>query len=270
MAILAELWRRHPIYAALGYFQLAGVPVYLILMQMDPTQVDGINVWVKPLKFGVSLGFFSLTLAFFAKWMRDGARQTILQRLVVALYVIAILFETYWLNSASYLGIRSHFNTDGGLYTILYPLSGLAAVFLVLAAFAMGVSVLRNRRNALNPAMAEAIGWGLVLTFILTPAFGFLLSSPVENFGGSKNGYGDGYFGWRMLGGDLRAVHFFATHALHVIPAAGFVVSRVFKQGAGIWINRLIVLVYAGLIVHLGIGIVTRGADLPEIFRSPF
>jgi hypothetical protein len=31
--------------------------------------------------------------------------------------------------------------------------------------------------------------------------------------------------GWARDGGDLRVAHFFATHAMHFIPAAGFVAS---------------------------------------------
>lgn len=270
MGWVRELYRRQPVYAVLGFFILAAVPFYLIMMLIDSRQVDEISVWLKPTKFGVSLGLFSLTLAFFTPWMRPGAIRTVGHQIIVWLFAVSLVFEFLWLLSAGILGIRSHFNIDGGLFTILYPLSGLAAFFLVLAAMFMGVSVLKARKDAANPALAEAIGWGLVLTFVLTPMFGFILSSPMGEFGGSKYGYGDGIFGWRMPGGDLRAVHFLATHALHVLPAFGFIVSLVFRQGIGVWLNRLMALGYASVVVWLGLSIVMYGADLPEILRSPF
>ena len=270
MGLVKELYRRQPVYAVLGFFILGAVPFYLIMMLIDPRQVDEISVWLKPTKFGVSLGLYSLTLAFFASWMREGAMRTVWHQIVLWIFAVSMTFEFFWLLSASVLGIRSHYNYDGGLFTILYPLSGLAAFFLVLAAMFMGYSVLRARKDAANPALAEAIGWGLVLTFVLTPMFGFILSSPMGDFGGSKFGYGEGVFGWRMPGGDLRAVHFLATHACHVLPAIGFVVASVFRGGIGVWLNRLVALAYTGLVVWLGVSIVKYGADLPEVLRSPF
>jgi hypothetical protein len=32
--------------------------------------------------------------------------------------------------------------------------------------------------------------------------------------------------GWARDGGDLRVAHFFATHAMHFIPAAGYLASK--------------------------------------------
>ncbi|MEM7739311.1 MAG: hypothetical protein AAF225_00735 [Pseudomonadota bacterium] len=268
MGIIGTLYRRHRSYTVIGLMTLALLPFLLVLMQIDDRTLDGANVWLKPVKFQASLGTYSLTLAFFAAWMSEKGRNSLIQRVAVFGFAVAMAFEVVWLISASAQGIRSHFNIDGGLYTFLYPFSGLFAMVLVFAALVMGVSVLRARKTSQNEGLAEAIGWSLVLTFFLTPIAGTMLSMPMADYGGSKNGYNDGIFGWRMEGGDLRAAHFFATHALHLIPAAIFVPSLFLPKGLSVALARLLSLTYAAVILWF-VAHILSGGDLPEIFRSP-
>lgn len=266
---LAELYRRQPVYAALGAALLLSAPLLVLLELVDPRTVDGIGVWVKPVKFAVSLGLYALTLAFFVPWMRSGDAGGRISRLVVALVAVAVIYETGWLWAASALGIRSHFNMDGGLFTILYPVAGIMAVILVLGPLTIGLSVLKGRQAALNPAMSEAIGWGLVLTSLLTLIAALPMSNPFAALGGTKFGPGEGLFGWRVPGSDLRAAHFFATHALHALPLAGFVISRVMAGPVGVALVRLVAAAYAAGVLWLALGVFT-GRDLPGFLVSPF
>ena len=41
--------------------------------------------------------------------------------------------------------------------------------------------------------------------------------------------------GWARDGGDLRVAHFFATHAMHFVPAVGFVAARTLAERAARW-----------------------------------
>lgn len=269
MGIFGALYRRNRAYTVIGFTILAFVPIIFALMQIDDRMTDGQNVWLKPLKFHVSLGTYSLTLAFFSAWMSEKGRNSFIQRSIVFWFALAMIFETIWLLSASAQGIRSHFNDDGGLYTILYPISGLFAIILVLAALVMGISVLRARKEANNEGLAEAIGWGLILTFVLTAVTVSPLTSPFADLGGSKSGYNEGIFGWRMEGGDLRAAHFLGTHALHVVPAIMLVPSLFLPKTLSVNLARLVALAYAVVVLWLA-RLVMGGGDLPEIFRSPF
>lgn len=266
---MKELWRRHALFTAMGAVLLATVPVFLIFGLMDDRLVDGFGVWVKPLKFSVSLGVYVLTLAFFVPWMREGATRTISFRIIAGLLLLAIVYESAWLWSAAALGVRSHYNMDGGLFTLLYPVAGLAAIVLLVPAFAMGVSVLRARRGAVNPALSSAIGWGLILTAVLTMIVAPTLANPMQQgLGGSKDGYGEGFFGWHMVG-DLRAAHFFSTHALHVIPVVGFALSRIDRGALGSALARFFAALYAAFVLWLAWGTL-QGQPLPEILRQPF
>ncbi|MEM0928627.1 MAG: hypothetical protein AAGI89_04960 [Pseudomonadota bacterium] len=269
MVAIRALYRRHRTFTVIGLIELGLLPILVALMVIDERMLDGASVWLKSVKFHASLGLFSLTLAFFSAWMTEKGRNSLFFRLLVFAFAVAMAFEVVWLITAAAQGIRSHYNLDGGLYTLLYPLSGLFALVLVFTGFVMGISVLRARKDQGNQGLAEAIGWGLILTFILTPVVGYPLSAPYEDFGGSKSGYNEGVFGWRMLGGDLRAAHFLATHALHVIPAVVVIPSFFLPKGLSIAFARLVSAGYAGLVLWLFAHIVS-GGNLPEVLRSPF
>ncbi|NNU15640.1 hypothetical protein HK107_04825 [Parvularcula sp. ZS-1/3] len=266
---MRELYRRQPVYAVLGFLLLASVPVFMGLEYFDDRLVDGQGNWVKSIKFNTSLGIYLLTLAFFTRWMREEARQSFAFKATVAAVAIAIIFESAWLWSAGAQGIRSHFNFDGGLYTILYPLSGLFAIVLLIGSLTEGLCVLRAQREMPNPVFASSIGWGLLITFLLTIIVAFPLTSPMNDYGGSITGYGKGFFGWRVEGGDLRAAHFFSTHALHFVPAVGFVLSRIIKGDLGAWLVKLVAAAYAVFVIWLMMSTM-RGEDLPFFLVSPF
>ena len=59
----AALLRREPVPAALGLLLLAAAVPTLIGLALDGRTIGGVSVWMKPLKFQVSLGVHLLTVA---------------------------------------------------------------------------------------------------------------------------------------------------------------------------------------------------------------
>lgn len=55
--------------------------------------------------------------------------------------------------------------------------------------------------------------------------------------------------GWSRDGGDLRVAHFFATHALHFVPALALVSTTVFGRSA-LWPARLGALLFVAFVVY--------------------
>lgn len=268
VGVLAALYRGQRALTSTGIILLALVPVFVVLTFVDTRTVDGFSVWIKPIKFSASLGLYALTLAFFARWMRGEDAVSRGFKVVMAAFLAAIVYESLWLYAAAAFGVRSHYNMDGGLFSALYALAGVFAVILIVPALTMGISVLRARKEARNRAMATAIGWGLVLTFVLTLVATAGLTNPFGDFGGSKEGYGEGLFGWRVKGGDLRAAHFFATHALHVVPLVMFPISRIFPAAFGALLARLTAAAYSVVVVLLVLSTL-RGDDLPGLLVFP-
>ena len=141
----------------------------------------------------------------------------------------AIVAEMIWIGGAAALGTASHFNqTPFGI--VIYPLMGLGAVFLTSATSVYAIQIARNPSTGLAPALNDAIVIGLALVLPLTLATAGTMSALGGHFVGGSGSDAGGLplMGWSRDGGDLRVAHFFATHAMHFIPAFGLVSTAVF------------------------------------------
>ncbi len=189
--------------------------------------MGGRNVWLKPLRFEIALTVYLATLAWFAGWLPQGVTTTRWYRIYSACVVCAIAAEMIWISGAASLGIASHFNESSPMLAWTYRLMGGLAVLLTSSAFIYGILILRNRNSRLDPAFKLSVGLGLVLTFVLTVAVaGYMANSGGHVVGSSSaNASGAPFMGWARDGGDLRVAHFFATHAMHFIPAFGLLAA---------------------------------------------
>jgi hypothetical protein len=141
--------------------------------------------------------------------------------------VFAVAAEIIWIGRAASLGIASHFNESSPILAWTYRLMGGLAVLLTSSALVYGILILRDRNSRLDPALKLSVGLGLVLTFVLTVAVAGYMASRGGHFVGSSstNVPGAPLMGWARDRGDLRVAHFFATHAMHFIPAFGFLAA---------------------------------------------
>ena len=89
-----------------------------------------------------------------------------------------------------------------------------------------------------GPVARRAVSLGLWITFALT----LLTAGTLSGMNGHEIG-GDGsdlggwpLVGWQRDGGDLRAAHFLATHAMQVVPVAGLALARLLpRRRAAVW-----------------------------------
>jgi hypothetical protein len=90
-----------------------------------------------------------------------------------------------------------------------------------------------------------------VLTFFLTVAVAGYMANSGGHFvgGGSTVAPGAPLMGWARDRGDLRVAHFFATHAMHFIPAFGFVASLVLSASAA---RRAVIVFSAAFVAFVG------------------
>jgi hypothetical protein len=224
---LARLFGAEPSFAAMGLLLVLSLPLTLAALALDPRQFGGQPIWLKPIKFQVALSVYLLTLAWMARFLPPGLTARPLYRAFSAAVVVAVLAEIAWIGGAAALGTASHFNVSTPLWSALYGLMGLFAVLLTSASLVFGIAVLADRRSALAPALRIALGLGLVSTFVLTVA----VAAPLSANGGHlvgvpSSGAAMPLFGWSREVGDLRVAHFFATHALHVVPLLGLLATR--------------------------------------------
>jgi hypothetical protein len=210
--------------------QLMGLSVFVALAALplmaayglDDRLFQGDNIWLKPLKFHLALTVYTGTLTLFAMLLPEGTFTSRRWRIYLGVVIVAILAELVWIGSAAALGTGSHFN-QSGLWGVIYPIMGAAAVILTSLSLSMGVVFWRHRADVLMLSIAV----GLVLTFILTVPIASTMSSGTGHLVGLPvTGARFPIMGWSMEVGDLRLPHFLATHAMHFVPLAGLTGSR--------------------------------------------
>jgi hypothetical protein len=248
-AITAELFRRHPLFAGSALCLIVLMAPTLFAMAVDQRTFLDINVWIKPFKFQVALAVYLVTLAWFAGWLPASIAASRWHRIFSTIVVLAISAEMVWILGASVLGTASHFNDSSPLAVGLYALMGMLAVVLTSGSLVYGIAILRDRHGRLDPVFRLSVGIGLIATFVLTFAVAGYMSGTGSHFIGGAHSDAGGLapMGWARDGGDLRVAHFFATHAMHFIPAFGFIASRVLPTARG----RMAVVAFAGLFVAL-------------------
>jgi len=241
---LSSLFGAEPLFAAAGMLIALSLLVTVPAMFLDERLFRAENIWVKPIKFQLSLTLFLLTLAFFARWLPAGMTEARLYRLFAAAVVFAILAELVWIGGAAMYGVASHYNQTNPLMARLYPVMGALATLLTSASLVYGIAIWRNTATGLAPALHLSIALGLILTFVLTvPVASIMASMPSHGVGVPADGARLPLLGWSRQGGDLRVAHFLATHALQILPLIGLVLSWMLPERmarAGVWISAVL------------------------------
>jgi hypothetical protein len=234
-ALFAALDQRQPILARLGWVMLIIVVVCLMAAMIDGRRINGVSVWVKPAKFAASFVAWFWTMAWAWGVLAPAARDGWVARIILWGTVLAAIFEQAWILLRAGLGQPSHFATDR-LGEIAYSLMGLGAMTLVLLALLLGVLVLirGDQRQALNWRLA--VGLGLSITGILGGITGATISVMTTTYVGGTMTDAANFapFFWSRDGGDLRAAHFLAIHAMQAIPAFVLLVRSVTPGGVGL------------------------------------
>src|SRR5687768_10008566 len=105
-ATASALVARQPLLAVYGFgLLLLAIPL-LALQLVDPRTLNGISVWVKPVKFLVSVGVFALTAAWFFGYIRPERRKALLPRAVVAMIIGAGSLELAWIGWQASQGLE--------------------------------------------------------------------------------------------------------------------------------------------------------------------
>ena len=130
--------------------------------------------------------------------------------------------------------------------SMMYAFMGLGALLLIVAPFVLGVVLWRKgEKNPSGYRLGSIVG--LLLSPVLTLAVAGYMSTSGSHWVGETTGDGTGLplFGWSRQAGDLRVPHFFATHALQILPIVGFLCDR------AAWRSKLVVWITAAMITLL-------------------
>ena len=118
---IGEVKRRNALLANVGLGHFVLLLAMLVLFFIDSRTVLGINVWIKPIKFAVSIGIFCWTMAWFM-YDLQGFSKTI--KVLSWVFAIAMMTEMAIIFVQAARGQMSHFNISSPLNATLFSIMG--------------------------------------------------------------------------------------------------------------------------------------------------
>lgn len=225
--LMPALFAAEPRFAALGLLLAFSMFPTALALLLDQRLLQAEPVWLKPLKFQLSLTVYLLSLAFFARFLPDAFLARGSYRAFSVVVVLCVLAEMLWIGGAAMFGIASHYNAAHPLMAQIYGLMGLLAVILTSASMVFAIVIWRDPRGLPDRALRLSMALGLGLTFVLTVIVaGYMAAQTGRLIGVPVTGARVPLMGWSREVGDLRLPHFLATHAMHVLPLAGLMAAR--------------------------------------------
>jgi len=246
---------------------LVGVGALLVLLgtlaglAFDPRVITGAPAWLKPAKFALSIGLYSLTLLWLLGYI-EGHRRLV--RLIGNVIAVSFVVELTIIIMQVVRGTTSHFNVTSPLNDALYATMGVFIVAVWSMSLLAALLLLRQRLP--DPAFAWALRLGLLLALI-GAAEGVLMTRPsatqqaalaagrhVTAIGAHSVGVADGgpglpITGWSTVGGELRVAHFAGLHALQLMPLIGWFIARRKRLGC----RQRVTLVWTAGLGYLGL-----------------
>jgi hypothetical protein len=226
--LVHELFARERRLAAFGTLLLLLLVPMALAAVFDERLLRGANLWIKPMKFALSIALLAFTTAWFVGHLRVPQRRSRAVAWIVGLLIASGSFELGYITLQAALGQGSHYNVGDALHATLYTLMGLGALVLTATQPMLAWQLHRHADPARPAPYRLAVRFGLVLTFVFGAGVGMLLSGRQPPDLGS--GPSVPLFGWALQGGDLRPAHFVGIHAAQVLALAGWLAAR---QGAG-------------------------------------
>ena len=218
-------WHRPLLLLAAAMSAMALVAVIGVLV--DDRIVAGQNLWLKPLKFSLSIIIYAVTLS----WLIGQLSR--LRRLAWAAGTVAAILlavEMVVIVGAAAAGETSHFNVSTPLHVATWTIMAVSIVLVwamtLFISFALFRSPLGDRARSLairSGAVLALVGMGLA--FLMTGPTAEQLNDFRGIAGAHTVGLADGgpglpLLGWSTVVGDLRVPHFIGMHALQALPLA--------------------------------------------------
>ena len=199
--------------------------VCIILTKTTSTEIQGVNAWFKPLKFAISIGLFSWTMAWYCYYLSN-FNVTPFNWTVITLFGFELIYIIFQASK----GQLSHFNISTPTYSLLYSLMGLAAVLVTLYTAYIGLLFFTQSFPDLPKYYVWSIRLG-ILIFVIFSFEGGLMGSRMNHSVGAINDNSNWWIvGWSKTVGDLRVSHFIGMHALQLLPLLSFYIFKNLKM----------------------------------------
>lgn len=247
---LRVLHRANPVLSATGWLNVGLAALALALLTLDQRHVAGALVWVKPLKFALSITAYAWTLGWLLADLPAPAQRAV--RRLSAGVALSMAVEQAVIFGQAGRGVSSHYNVSSPLNGLLFGLMGI--FILVNTAMTAWALYLAWRYRPHGPAgYAWGVRLGLLVFLVGSALGGFMIHHQQHTVGAPDGGPGLPGLGWSTAAGDLRAAHFLGLHALQALPLLGWALSRWAPRRAvaGTWLGTAL---YAAAVGALLLG----------------
>lgn len=220
-----KLLKLHPPLMLISLAMLAFLAFTLIGLAVDDRTSLGVPIWLKPMKFAISIAIYTATMAWLVSLLNRGKRIGFWLGTVAGL---ALLIEMIIIGGQAARGERSHFNGTTDFNAMLFRIMGVTIVVAWVVTLWVGILLLIQRIEDRPAALAIRFGVfialaGMAVGFIMVVPTGSQLASDSDIQGAHTVGLADGGPGlpivnWSTEAGDLRIGHFVGMHALQALP----------------------------------------------------
>lgn len=220
MWVLHKIFRRNRSLAWFGLINFVWVLIFLILSLIDQRQVLGLNVWIKPMKFAISIGVFSWTMAWLLAYLPQAKRVKFISWVIIIMLALELLI----IGTQSLRGETSHYNISSSLNLFLFNTMGIAIVINTMMVF--WALLLFRKVSSLPLGYKLGIQLGMLI-FVIASLEGFVMVGQMSHTIGAPDGQeGIFFLNWAKKYGDLRISHFVGLHSLQVLPLFAWYFSR--------------------------------------------
>ena len=226
----AYSWHR-PLMAVAALMVLCAA-VCLVGAAVDPRQVAGAEVWLKPLKFSLSILLYCVTWAWLIAHLTRFRKAAHTAGTVIA---VAVAVEQLAIVGAAASATTSHFNVSTPFATALWGVMAVSITILYVATFVTTVMLFWMPLPTVSLTVAVRTGAAIALVGL---GLAFLMTGPTaqqlddyqgivgaHTVGSADGGPGLPLLGWSTVAGDLRIPHFVGMHALQLLPLFAIVLG---------------------------------------------
>ncbi len=222
LKLARELYRRNPSLALFGWILIGLFAITLVGSLFDSRTILGINPWIKPMKFMLSITIYVWTVAWLLEYV-SSARFFV--KFITGGTLVAMMGEIILIAMQSARGVTSHFNNSTMFDGIVFGVMGLMIAFSTLLEIILLVLFFRKDITLPRPYL-----WGIrlgILIFLLgSMVGGELVGHNSHTVGAPDGGPGLPFVNWSTIAGDLRISHALGLHGLQALPVIGFVISK--------------------------------------------
>jgi hypothetical protein len=236
MDVVRDAMKRSPGLSWGVWWNVGLLVLSLAAMPFDERKILGLNPWVKPVKFDISVILFLVTIAVFLWALGDGWERS--KAWIGWGMGVSMIVEDTVIALQSLRGVRSHMNYTSPLNGGLFGVMGVA--ILISSVLVAWLLVVWSRTDGgLPPAVVWGIRLGLVMLLLASVEGVRMVAHGGHTIGAADGGAGLAFVNWSTKYGDMRVAHFFALHALEIFPLVGLALAstklRPGMQTAGVF-----------------------------------